>query len=35
VTGIIAGGGIPEGKGWKAWLKRALRLIFPGTGGRM
>jgi hypothetical protein len=29
--GIIAGGGLPEGKGWRGWLKRIMALIFPRT----
>ncbi|MDX6496304.1 MAG: hypothetical protein QOE17_2290 [Gaiellales bacterium] len=32
---IIAGGGLPEGKGWRLWLKMLLRALFPWRGGRM
>jgi hypothetical protein len=35
VSGIIAGGGLPEGKGWRRWLKMMLRAVFPGRGGQV
>jgi hypothetical protein len=35
VNGIIAGGGLPEGSGWRKWLRWVLRVILPGRGGRM
>jgi len=27
--GIIAGGGLPEGGGWRGWLKKIAALILP------
>lgn len=33
MSGIISGGGVPEGKGWRLWLKMLLRAVFPGRGG--
>lgn len=27
--GIMAGGGMPEGSGWRYWLRTLMRLIFP------
>jgi hypothetical protein len=27
--GIIAGGGLPDGGGWRGWLRRIMALIFP------
>ena len=35
MNGIIAGGGLPEGRGLRKWLRWALRVIFPGRGGRV
>ncbi len=37
MTGIIAGGGLPEGTGWRRWLKMLLRALFPNSkpGGRV
>lgn len=34
MSGIVAGGGMPEGKGWLRWLKWAWRMIFPGRSSR-
>jgi hypothetical protein len=35
VSGIIAGGGLPEGKGWRRWLAMLRQMLFPGRGGKM
>jgi len=34
MSGIIHGGGMPEGKGWRLWLRMLLRAAFPWRGGR-
>ncbi len=33
--GIIAGGGLPEGSGWRRWLKMLLRAVFPRIDRRL
>jgi hypothetical protein len=35
MSGIIAGGGLPEGKGWRRWLAMLLQTLFPGRRGRL
>jgi hypothetical protein len=37
MSGIVAGGGMPEGKGILRWLKWAWRMVVPsrGTGRQM
>ncbi|MDX6533242.1 MAG: hypothetical protein QOJ13_1360 [Gaiellales bacterium] len=35
MSGIIAGGGLPEGPWWKRLLQMLRNVIFPGRGGKM
>jgi len=28
-NGIISGGGVPDGKGWRAWLRSLVQMVFP------
>jgi hypothetical protein len=35
MTGIIAGGGLPEGKWWQRLLAMLRQMTFPGRGGKM
>ncbi len=37
MSGIVAGGGMPEGSGWKGWAKWLWRMLVPARrpGGRL